>query len=190
MVFLIHLITILVAVFEHQFTFTPIAANAFHTEAFAAIHQPFWEETRQMTNAAYDDAAEDVAIIAHLQHFVDSAFVFVLLHGIHVHCEAFRADLNDPTVALLGIKVIQHGEFLQGLVPPIHLAVTLIDIFMRYFLMLAFVIKRIDFYKDVSRLVLDNRVASLIHILVGDAAIGVEDLVVPFGAVQLEARLN
>ena len=143
-----------------------------------------------MTDATHDISAEDVAIVTHLQHFVDSAFVFILLHGIHMHGQAFRADLDNPTVAFLGTEVIQHGKLFQSLVPPIYYAVTFIHIFVRHFLMRTFVVKGVDLHKDVGWLILHDGVACLIHILVGDAAIVVQDFVVPFDTHKAAVVLN
>ena len=64
------------------------------------------------------------------------------------------------------------------------LAVALIHILMCHILMLALVVKRVDFHKDMCRFVLYNGVARLIKILVCDAAVVVEDFVIPFGAVK------
>ena len=84
----------------------------------------------------------------------------------------------------MGTKVIQHGELFQGLVPPIQLAVTLIDILVCLFSVNALVVKRVGFHKDMRRLVLDNSIARLIHILVSDAAVLVLDFVIPFGTIR------
>ena len=99
-------IAVLVAVFEDQFVLHPIAAHTFHTDAVTVVHQPFGEETRQVADAAYDVAAENVVRVAYMQHSIKSALVFNNFLGIHMHGERFRADLGDPSVAFMGTKVI------------------------------------------------------------------------------------
>ena len=102
-----------------------------------------------------------------------------------MHGEQFRADLDDPTVARLGTEVIKHGKSLQVVVPPIHLIAlcisSLIDIFPRHFGMLAFVIQRIGADDNLHILVIHGGIAGTFQILVSNAAVLVQNFVVPSG---------
>ncbi len=51
---------------------------------------------------------------------------------------------------------------------------------MRHLFTQSLVVKRVDFHKDMRRLIVDNGVSCLIHILVGDGAILIQDFIVPF----------
>ncbi len=103
-------VAVLVAVFEHQFAFIPIATHTFHAHAVPFVHQPFGEETGEVADAAYDIAAEEVFGIAHTKHPIDPTLVFDFFNCVHMHGKDFRADKNVPTVAHFGFIVIQHGE--------------------------------------------------------------------------------
>ena len=133
-----------------------------------------------MANAANNSTTEKVVHVAHLQHLEHSAFVFVLFHCVNVHGKAFRTDFDDPIVTLLGIKVIQHGKFLQSLVPPIHHIVLLVNVFARHLAVLALVVERVGADDDGHLLVVDGSVGGVLQMLVSDAAVLVLDFVVPF----------
>ena len=192
MPFLIHFVAVAVAVFEEQFAFAPIAAHTFHAVILATVHQPFGEETAEVADAAHDGAAEEVLVVAHLQHPEHSAFIFVLLNRVDVHREARRADLDDPTVAFLGTKIIEHGKLLQILVPPIHLIVSqpfFIDVFPCHFRVFALVVQSVGADDDGHVLVVDGGVGGIFQMLEGDAAVLVLDFVVPFGLAFADVQI-
>ena len=176
----INCVAVFVAVFEHQFALIPIATHTFHAHSVAVAHQFFGEETGEMTDATDDIAAEEVFGVAHAQHPPNPALIFDFFHRVHMHVDGSCSNNDFPIVAHLCFVVIQHGEHFQSLVPPIHLAIALIDVFMCHLVAQSFVVKRVDFHKDMRRFIADNGVACLIHVLVGDATILVLDFVVPF----------
>ena len=53
---------------KEQITKSPIATQSIHAVSSTACHQPFGEEAGKMTHTAYDGAAEEVLVVAHIQH--------------------------------------------------------------------------------------------------------------------------
>jgi hypothetical protein len=72
---LVHFVAVSFAYFEQQVTAEPIAAQTFHTEAFASVHQFFGEETCEVAYAAHDVAAEEFLGIAHGQLPINLALI-------------------------------------------------------------------------------------------------------------------
>ena len=102
-------------------------------------------------------------------------------HAVHVHGETLQADFDFPFVASLSRKVIQGGEILQVLVPPVHLSVILIQILVRHlggdFVA---VVDGVGADNDFGPFGADGRVGGIFKVLVGDGAVVVLDFVVPF----------
>ena len=176
----INRIAIFFSVFEHQFAITPIATHTFHADAVAVVHQPFWEETGEVADAAHNVAAEKVIGVAHTEYPIGLALIGYHLHSIHMHHKAFCTYLDFPFIAFFSLVIIQHSELTKNLVPPIQLAIAFIDIFVRYVLMQILVVKRVDFHKDMRCVIVDYGVAGLIHVLVSNATILILDFVIPF----------
>ena len=59
-----------------------------------------------MADAAHDVTAEEAVFVAHAEHPIGFAIIFVILHGIHMHDETFRPDFDFPFVANLGREVV------------------------------------------------------------------------------------
>ena len=134
-----------------------------------------------MAQAAHNVAIEEVSGIAYGQHTIVLTFVFIVSHGIHMHGEAFRPHLDFPFVAHVGGKVVERGELLQVLVPPVDDVVFLIDVFTSHLGFAVAVIVGVAAHDDFRTLGADGRVAHAFQMLVGDTAVVKLDFVVPFG---------
>ena len=96
-----------------------------------------------------------------MQHLHYLAFVFVLIHSVNMHRDAVQADSDLPLAALFRSIIIKHRELPCGLVPPIHLAIALIDVFSRHLLVIGLVVKSVGADDDLHILVIDCGVGGI-----------------------------
>ena len=107
-----------------------------------------------------------------------------------MHQKALGSHFDFPFVTYLGGEVIQHGELLQVLVPPIHLIVAFINIFVGFFGIEIFVVKGVDAHKDMYGVFVDGSVGGVFQMLVSDAAVRILNLIIPLRPDGEEAHLN
>ena len=195
-ILLIDFVAVAVAVFEDEVAVLPEAADAFHAIGFVGVHQALGEEAGEVADATNDDAAEKCLGIAHFQHFEQGSLIFILLHSIDMHGEGVLADLDFPLVALGGTEVVEDGKVLKSGVPPIDFVVFFVEIFSGdnvifvMYVITTFVVKGIVADDDFDIFMVNGGIGHVFKVLVGDGAVVVENLVVPFGAHELAVLLE
>ena len=173
-------IAVVVGGFQNQIAIEPIAAQTLHAEAFALVHQFFGEKAGGMSNGAQEVSVEGLVGVGNGQFLVGDAIDVLHLRGIDLCGDGFVTHLDGPFVTHFGTEIIQHGEFAQGLVPPIDHAVFFIDVFVCNGGLVVSVVDGVGAHDDFGSLVTDGCVANTLQVLIGDAAIVVLELVVPF----------
>ena len=133
-----------------------------------------------MADAANDIAGKQTVHVAHAEHPIGLTLEGDRLRRVHMDRDGEPTSVDFPFIAHLGAEVVEQGEVLQVLVPPINPVAILVNVLKIGPLLL--VVHRVGLRDDLDPFAIDGGIGRIFKMLIGDASRQMLDLIVPFGA--------